>query len=86
MAVTDIILKSPYVLLTQNDGYTGLLPVTNNLIRYGTIAHIYDTSDFFSVGQVVMFDLSKGSSFMYGSTIYTMISDEFLTGQEIPPP
>jgi len=79
----DITLPKPYVLITQSDSELGLVSVDNN-IQFGQVALTYDTSDRVVTGQLVMYDATKTSTLMYGSTLYQLVSDEFVTGQEPP--
>ena len=86
MALPDITLPRPYILLTQKVSAIGLLSFNNGNLRVGLVEKIYATSDRVQVGQSVIFDITKSQEFIYGSTIYNMVSDEFITGQENPPP
>jgi len=81
MSAPNITLAPPYVLLTQSDSTLGILPI-NGPFKFGTVQLVYSTSDRLVVGQSVIYDSSKTASLMYGSTIYLMVSDEFVTGQE----
>lgn len=82
----DITLPSPYVFITPSEGLYGLIPIQGNTMRFGTVAYVYDTSDRVAVGQTVIFDTKYASIFMYGSTVYYLVKDEFVTGQENTPP
>lgn len=85
MAVPNIILPKPYILLTQQDSGLGLEFVNSNIV-FGYVEKVYDTSDRVAVGQSAMFDITQAQKFIYGSTMYYMIKDEFVTGQEVLPP
>lgn len=82
----DITLPKPFVFITPSDGVYGLIPMQNNTMRFGTVAYVYDTSDRVIVGQSVIFDTKYAYPFIYGSTVYYMVKDEFVTGQENAPP
>lgn len=82
----DITLPSPYVLITPSDGVYGLIPIQGNTMRFGTVAQVYDTSDRVAVAQSVIFDTKYAYPFIYGSTVYYLVKDEFVTGQENAPP
>lgn len=80
MPAPDINLPSPFVMLTQSAGSLGIVPRQG--ISIGYVEKVYSTSDYLSVGQYVLFEIAKAGVLMYGSTIYYMVSDEFVSGQE----
>jgi hypothetical protein len=82
LAVPDIILPRPYVLIQATQSNLGLLPVRNSTIKFGSVVLAYDTSDRVLAGQQVMFDENESNIFLYGSTQYWLVKDEFVTGQE----
>lgn len=80
-ALPDITLQKGQVLITQSDSSIGLVSVDNTLL-FGQVEMVYATSDRITVGNVVMFDSQKAKRIMYGSTIYYLIDDEYVSGQE----
>jgi hypothetical protein len=82
VAVPDLILPRPYVLIQATQSNLGLLPVRNSTIKFGSVVLAYDTSDRVLAGQQVMFDENESNIFLYGSTQYWLVKDEFVTGQE----
>lgn len=86
MPAPDITLPSGYVLITDSASALGLLPVGSSEISFGTIAAVNDLTSSYSVADPVMYSLSKSERFMYGSTIYVLIKEEFISGTENPIP
>ena len=85
MALSDIILPYPYVLVAQSASTLGILPIGGN-ITFGVVVLVYSGSDRIAVDQTIMFDVKKSQEFIYGSTIYNLVSAEFVSGQEAPLP
>lgn len=84
MPAPDITLPQFYILLTQVASSIGITPRQGIGIGYVELA--YTTSDRVLAGQTVFFETAKASQFIYGSTIYLLVKDEFITGQENTPP
>lgn len=84
MALPDIILNSPYILVTLSSSPTGVIPQTAGFV-IGYVEMVYDTSDKTVVGQYVMFRQIKAESFLYGSTIYYRVKEENVLFKENPP-
>ncbi len=85
MALPNIILPQPYVLVTQTSSASGILPIGSNL-KFGEVVMVYATSDRVLVGQIVMFDVSESQEFSFDDTIYNIVKDDFVSGQEPPLP
>lgn len=81
MAAPDIILGKGQVLLTQGQSTLGIMPISKN-VSFGQIALLNDLSDNYSVGVTVMFNPNMGSAFIYGSTVYTIIDEQYISGAE----
>lgn len=75
--VPGITLNSPNVLVTQSGAST--LGIENTQFGWilGSVEAVYDTSDKSSVGQTVYFDPTKAESFIYGSTLYYIVDENF---------
>jgi len=86
MSAPNITLPYPFILLTPSNSGLGIGFIGNSPMKFGTVAAVYSTSDRVAVAQSVIYDSRQGQQFIYGSSIYIMISDEFVTGQEVLPP
>jgi len=88
-SLPDIALGKGQILLTEtqstlgisSSGIPGDPPVT-----FGAVQAVYETSDKFSVGDTVMFDIAKIRRIVYGSTIYFIITEDDIAGKENPIP
>lgn len=83
-SVPDITLGKGQMLVTDNQSVLGITTISGNLV-FGTIQAIYSTSDNLAVNDNIMFDATKALQFIYGSTIYFLVTEDSVSGQEIPP-
>ena len=75
--VPGIILNAPNILVTQSGASS--LGIENTQFGWilGTVEDVYDTSDKSSLGQTVYFDPTTVQSFIYGSTLYYIVDENF---------
>jgi len=83
MALPDIILTAPYVIITISSSPQGIIPNKKGF-KVGYVEMVYDTSDTTTVGQYVMFNSEQEESFIYGSTVYYRIKEEQILYRENP--
>lgn len=81
----NIILDKGQMLITQAASILNIIPITTKM-NFGTVALVYETCDKVAVGASVMYDNSKTSQFVYGSTIYLLIDEQYVSGAEVPAP
>lgn len=86
MAAPAIILESGQVLIQKSASVYGLVPINGNPTLFGTVVLVNDLSDGVSVNDAVMYDGSKAKDFLYGSTIYALVNQEFISGVETVAP
>ena len=86
MPTPSIILEAGQVLITQSSSAIGLIPLNGNPTLFGAVVAVNDLSDKISVGDLVMYDSSKSVDFMYGSTIYTLVDEQYISGTETDVP
>lgn len=84
MPLPDIILNSPYILVTLSSSPTGVIPQKKGF-QIGYVEMVYDTSDKTVVGQYVMFNSEESEAFLYGSTLYYRVKEENILFRENPP-
>lgn len=85
MPAPDIILSKGQMLITQAASVLNIIPINPN-INFGTVALVYETCDKVAVGASVMYDNTKTSQLMYGSTVYLLIDEQYVSGAEVPVP
>lgn len=86
MSAPNINLSGTQILITLS-GASGLGVISrDNKVQFGLVAKISDLCDNVAVGNSVMYDPTKGSQLMYGSTIYVLINQENVSGVEVIPP
>lgn len=85
MSAPNIVLPYGWVLLQQSASGLGLIFIDGKLSA-ATVALVYDTSDNLAVNDYVIYDSTKGIQVMYGSTIYVMIDEQYISGTEVLPP
>lgn len=83
MALPDISLSWPYVLVTLASSPKGIIPQKKGF-QIGYVEMVYDTSDNTVVGQYVMFNTEDAEAFLYGSTIYYRVKEENILYRENP--
>lgn len=86
MAVPDIILEKPFILVTLSQSALGIQVEQAFGFEFGTVEAKYETCDRVDVGQSVLFQPDKGVKLVYGSTIYFMIEDGNTAFSEVIPP
>jgi len=84
MAVTDLTLPKPMVVIRQVDSLLGL-QYAGSKMKSAIIDNIYETSDLNSVGDIVVFNSTQGEKFQYGSTNYILIDEKYIFGNEGAP-
>lgn len=85
MAAPNIDLGTGEVLVTQSNSGLGIDPLKSGL-NFGLVAKINDLCDSVAVNDLIMYDATKGKNIWYGSTIYTLINEENISGVEVIPP
>jgi hypothetical protein len=83
MALPNIILNAPYVLVTLSASPSGIIPQKKGE-QIGYVEMVYDTSDKTAAGQYVIFNSEDSVAFLYGSTIYYRIKEENVLFRETP--
>lgn len=83
MPTPNIIIESPYVLVTLSASPSGVIPNKAGF-QIGYVEMVNQLSDTVAVGQYVMFDMTQAKSFIYGSTQYYLIDENNLLFQENP--
>lgn len=84
MPLPDIIIESPYVIVTLLSSPSGIIPNKAGF-QVGYVEMVNQLSDKVTTGQYVMFDSLKAESFIYGSTIYYRVDENEILFQENPP-
>ena len=84
MAAPDITLVNGQVLVTESGSTSGIVAI-DPTIMFGTIEKVSDLTNTAIVGTSVMFNPQNGRQFMYGSTIYYLITEDNISGVEPPP-
>lgn len=86
MAVPDILLKRPYVLVSLSS--SGLSIDSSQAFGwfFCTVEKIYQTCDSVAVGDSGIIEPEKGVKLIYGSSIYFMIDEQAIAFTEVIPP
>lgn len=82
MAAPAITLPSGQVLISKGASVLGIVPIDKPVLQFGSVAAVNDLSDKSSVGDSVMYDTRYASEFLYGSTIYVIIDEKYISGVE----
>ncbi len=85
MALSDIILGAGQAIVILSDSTLGIVSA-GIALNFGTVQAVNELSDKTTVGQSVMFDISKATPFMIisGQTFYLANEDDFQLTE--PPP
>lgn len=89
MAITDIILQYPQILVRQTSGSIGSLGISVDVDIYswGIVEKVYETSDRTTVGYSILFKTPEAPLFTVSGVKYYIISEESdLSFTENPPP
>lgn len=82
MSAPAITLGIGEVLITQSASVLGISSMDNKTL-FGIVQKASDLSDNAVVGSAVSYDASKiKDRLLYGSTIYVLINEEFISGVE----
>jgi len=82
MAAPSITLGAGQVLITNSTSVLGIYSLDNN-VQFGTVALVNDLSDKVTVNDSVMYDKDKvQSTLIYGSTLYLLIDEKYISGIE----
>jgi len=82
MAAPAITLGAGQVLITNSTSVLGIYSVDNK-VQFGTVALVNDLSDKVTVNDSVMYDKDKvQSTLIYGSTLYLLIDEKYISGIE----
>jgi len=82
MPAPAIILSKGQMLVTKSGSILGILPIGNNQYSFGTVALIYDTSNDIAEGDTILFNSKTSDTFMYGSTVYYLVEEKNVAGNE----
>lgn len=85
MPTPDLTLQPTYVLISSSASVLGG-QADGSTLNFGTIELIYETSDTFIVGDLVMYDTSKQILVIYDGVQYALIKEEFILYKENPAP
>jgi len=85
MSLASLILPQGMVFIEPSESIQGGQYI-NSAIRFGVIAAIYETTDFYNVGEYVAFDSSKSTDVIYDNIIYTFIDEKYIYYSEGYPP
>ena len=83
MALPNIIISSPYIVVTLSQSPTGVIPNKAGFV-IGYVEMVNQLSDKVTTGQYVMFNQSITESFIYGSTVYYRVDENDIMFQENP--
>lgn len=87
MAITDIILQKPQVLVRQTSTGSLGINVDNVIYSWGTVEKVYDTSDKTTVGNSILFKVPNNPLFTVSGVKYYIINEDVdVSFTEIPPP
>lgn len=86
MPISDIILNSPYVLVTLANSPAGIVPSGSTNLVFGYVERVNELCDSVLVGEYVFFDRDTAKAVQYGSTVYYLVDETFNLFKEIPPP
>lgn len=82
MAAPSITLGAGQVLITNSTSVLGIYSLDNK-VQFGTVALVNDLSDKVTVNDSVMYDKDKvQSTLIYGSTLYLLIDEKYISGIE----
>ena len=84
MPLPDIIISSPYVVVTLSASPTGVVPNSKGFV-IGYVEMVNQLSDKVATGQYVMFNKELTESFIYGSTVYYRVDENDILFQENTP-
>lgn len=73
MAVPNITLHEPYILLSLSNTNLGITLQTSDF-SFGIVEKLYSGANKFSVGDSVAFPINDAVQILYGSTVYYMIN------------
>jgi hypothetical protein len=86
MSVTDLELSKPKIVIRQTDAsQIGIVSAATGF-TFGQIVKVFDTSDKSSVDSYVVLPTLGLSAIKEGVNTYYIISEELVSGIEIPPP
>lgn len=82
MAAPSITLGAGQVLITNSTSVLGIYSLDNK-VQFGTVALVNDLSDKVTVNDSVMYDKDNvQSTLIYGSTLYLLIDEKYISGIE----
>lgn len=81
MAVSEIILQRPLVLIQDGTSAAGFAAY-GTPYGAGTIVGIYETADFFAVGNTVVFDATGARQVMNNNVLYWVVEEDKIYGKE----
>jgi len=84
MPLPDIIISSPYIVVTLSASPTGVIANAKGFV-IGYVEMVNKLSDKVTLEQYVMFNVEKAQSFIYGSTVYYRVDENDILFQENPP-
>lgn len=85
MSAPDIILPRGQVMIQQTTSQLGIVSLDNKY-NFGLVIAVSDVSDRYAAGAYVMYEQDKVSKFLYGSTFYFLIDEQYISGEEVLPP
>lgn len=88
MAAPSITLSNGQILLTSSSSILGLYAINTGSkvpIAFGFVAAVSASVDGIAVDDNVMFDPDKAQKVIYGSTIYYLVDQQYVSGNEGPP-
>ena len=72
MAVPDIVLQEPFILISLSDSLLGIRLQTDQWV-FGTVEKVYSGATAFAVTDSVAFPKENSVQIVYGSSIYYMV-------------
>lgn len=74
------------MLVTLGPSPTGIVTSGQTTLVFGFVNMKYDTCDSVAVGETVLFDQTKAQTVQYGSTIYYVVDEQFISFKQLPLP
>lgn len=85
MPATDIILQKPFVLIQQTGSELGVNTGGGGILS-GMIVNIYQTSDMYTIGDVVSYRVAGQEIISYENIDYSLVTEDKIFYKEIVAP
>lgn len=87
MALSDVILPRGKIIVILSDSVYGLAATGEQALNFGSVQKVNQLTDAVTVGQIVLFDVTKATPFYIVSGVkFYMVDEDDISLTETPPP